>query len=160
MLRVFEKNVGYTLILNRILLSLWDYLIFYLKKPDVQYYDEGVDFSNFGQYAKALASFNKALAINCNYAEAWFKGGVTRINLGSHSQALVALDKALAINPNDADVWYNRGNAPGHLKRYSDAIASYEKALAIDPDNIEIQRAKVDTMRREILVGLGAKNPY
>lgn len=37
----------------------------------VQYYNEGVSFAKLGQYAEAVASYDKAIAINPDYAGAW-----------------------------------------------------------------------------------------
>ncbi len=52
------------------------------------YYKEGSDFFKHGHYPEALASCDKAIAINPNYAEAWNGRGVALGELGRHAEAL------------------------------------------------------------------------
>jgi len=55
-------------------------------------------------YTEAVDSFDKAIAINPNYAEAWYQRGVGLHILGHDSDAVSSYDKAIAINPKDANV--------------------------------------------------------
>jgi tetratricopeptide (TPR) repeat protein len=104
----------------------------------VQYFRDGVDFAKLRQYPEALASYDKAIAINPNYYEAWVcRGGVLGL-LGRYSEAVDSCDKAIAINPNIADAWNNRGVNMGSLGRHSESLASYDKALSIDPNDANV----------------------
>jgi tetratricopeptide (TPR) repeat protein len=102
-----------------------------------QYYSDGVNFSNAGQYADALASYDKAVFIRPNNADAWLNRGVVLENLGQFSDAVDSYDKAIILQPAYAEAWYNRGIALRKLGRYADAISSYDKAIAIRPSYIE-----------------------
>jgi tetratricopeptide (TPR) repeat protein len=102
-----------------------------------QYYGDGVNFSHAGQYADALASFDKAVFIRPNNADAWLERGVVLEYLGQYSQAVDSYDKAIVLQPAYAEAWYNRGIALRKLGRYADAISSYDKAIAISPSYIE-----------------------
>jgi lipoprotein NlpI len=102
-----------------------------------QYYGDAVNFSNEGQYSEALASFDKAVFIRPNNADAWLNRGVVLENLGRYSEAIDSYDKATALQPASAEAWYGRGIALRKLGRYEDAISSYEKAIAINPSYIE-----------------------
>jgi len=102
-----------------------------------QYYGEGINLSNAGHYADALAAYDKVVFIRPNNVDAWLNRGVVLENLGRYSEAVISYDTAIAIQPRDAQVWYNRGVVLRKLGRYSDAIASYDKAIAINPDYVE-----------------------
>ena len=102
-----------------------------------QYYGDGVNFSNAGQYSEALASYDKAVFIRPNTADAWINRGVALENLGRYSEAIDSYDKATALQPASAEAWYGRGIALRKLGRFADAISSYEKAIAINPSYVE-----------------------
>ncbi|MFA5347030.1 MAG: tetratricopeptide repeat protein [Methanoregula sp.] len=102
-----------------------------------QYYGDGVNFSNAGQYADALASYDKAVFIQPGYADAWLNRGVVLENLGRYSEAVDSYDKAIVLQPSFAQAWFNRGVALRKLGRYVDAIASYDRAIAISPSYAE-----------------------
>ena len=111
----------------------------------VQYYNEGVSFAKLGQYAEAVDSCDKAIAIKPDLYEAWFNRGNALAQLGRHAEALASHDKAIAINPNDAIAWYNRGVSLYKLGRDAEAVASYDKAIAINPDHTPRRGASADS---------------
>ena len=61
-----------------------------------------VIFSNSESNSNAIASFDKAIAINPNYTEAWVGRGIILQRLGRYTEAVASYDKVLAINPNHA----------------------------------------------------------
>ena len=82
----------------------------------------------------ALASYDKALTLKPDLADAWLgRGNVFRI-LKRHDEALAAYEKALALAPDLADAWLGRGNIFWDLKRHDEAFAAYDRALALKPD--------------------------
>ena len=60
---------------------------------------------------EALASYDKALAIKPDYAEALNNRGNALQDLKRPDEALASYDKALAIKPDYAEALNNRGNA-------------------------------------------------
>jgi tetratricopeptide (TPR) repeat protein len=86
------------------------------------------------RYEDALASCERALAIQPDFAQALSNRGNVLFKLQRYDQALVSYDQALAIQPDFAQALSNRGNVLFELKRYEDALASCERALAIQPD--------------------------
>ena len=99
----------------------------------VHYYLEGNYYLEIGQYSDALASYDKATAINPNYVEAWSNRGAALGKLGRNNEDLASINKAIAINPKDCNLWYNRGVTLSRLGRDTEAVASYDKAIAINP---------------------------
>ena len=119
-------------------------LLFLLIIPSVtaanladKYYGDGLNLSAKGNYAEAVAAYDKAVFISPGNADAWNSRGIALENLGQFSEAASSYDKALTLQPMYAEAWYNRGIALRKMERYADAVASYDKALAINPSNAE-----------------------
>lgn len=53
----------------------------------------------FGQYEKALESYNRSLELDPGYGYAWFSKGVTLRNMGYYSESEECFEKALNIDP-------------------------------------------------------------
>jgi tetratricopeptide (TPR) repeat protein len=62
------------------------------------------------RHTEALASFDRALAVRPDYAEALYNRGVTLQELKRFDEALASYDRALAVRPNYAEALHNRGN--------------------------------------------------
>jgi tetratricopeptide (TPR) repeat protein len=86
------------------------------------------------RYEEALASCDRALAIQPDFAQALSNRGNALLALNRHEEGLASYDGALAIQPDFAEALNNRGNALFNLTRYEEALASYDRALAIQPD--------------------------
>jgi tetratricopeptide (TPR) repeat protein len=69
---------------------------------------------NFDQ---AIASFDKALAINPNNTKALSEKGNALVKLKDFNEAIASFDKALAINPNSTDVLNDKERALDALSR-------------------------------------------
>jgi tetratricopeptide (TPR) repeat protein len=87
-----------------------------------------------GRHEKALASYDRALAIRPEDVQALSNRGVTLGELGRHEDALTSYNKALALRPDYAPALSNRGNALRALKRLDPALAAYERALSVAGD--------------------------
>jgi Flp pilus assembly protein TadD len=101
------------------------------------FYEQALLYDFAEQYAKAIASYDKALEIKPDKHDAWNNRGIALGNLGRLSEAIASYDKALEIKPDKHEAWNNRGSALDDLGRLSEAIASYDKALEIKPDKHE-----------------------
>jgi tetratricopeptide (TPR) repeat protein len=98
------------------------------------FFEQGLLYGYAEEYAKAIASLEKALEIKPDFHEAWKKRGNALGNLGRLEEAIASYDKALEIKPDFHEAWKNRGIALGNLGRWEEAIASYDKALEFKPD--------------------------
>ncbi|HEY9849467.1 MAG TPA: tetratricopeptide repeat protein [Leptolyngbyaceae cyanobacterium] len=98
------------------------------------WFEQGYQQLMKGDFWGAIASFDKALAIQPDAHIAWYMLGVELGELGRFEEAIASFDKALAIQPDKHKAWYNRGVALDDLGQLEEEIASYEKALAIQPD--------------------------
>jgi tetratricopeptide (TPR) repeat protein len=74
-----------------------------------------------------LASYDRALAIKTNHAEALNNRGNALQDLKRFAEALASYDGALAIKPDYAEALNSRGIALRDLKRFAEALASYDR---------------------------------
>jgi predicted TPR repeat methyltransferase len=99
-----------------------------------------------GRHKEALASFDRALALRPDYAEALVNRGNALRDLGRTAQALASYDKAIAVHPSNVEALNNRGNALRELKRPQEALASFDRSLALRPDNPEVLSNRGNTL--------------
>jgi tetratricopeptide (TPR) repeat protein len=85
------------------------------------------------RFAEALASYERALAIQPNFGEAHSNSGNVLIALMRYDDALASFDRAIAARPDSAEAHCNRGNALLELERFDDAVAAFDIAIAIQP---------------------------
>ena len=87
------------------------------------------------QYEKALASYDTAIALRPDYAEAFNNRAMALRKLNRLEEALASYDKAIALKPQLAYAYVNRAKTLNKLKRHEEALASLDKALALKPDS-------------------------
>lgn len=97
----------------------------------------GLALGALGRHDEALASFDKALAINPRNADTVRNRADTLYDLGRIEEALAGYDKALEIDPRHVGALVNRGLLLRDLGRTAEALASYDKALAADSRDVE-----------------------
>jgi tetratricopeptide (TPR) repeat protein len=93
--------------------------------------------SLLGKKEMALASYDRALQIRPNYAEAHSNRGGTLHELGRFDEALESFDRALKARPDYAEALHNRGLVLHALKRFDEALACFDRALKVRPDYAE-----------------------
>ena len=114
-------------------------------------YSAGLNLTQAGNYTEAAAAFQKAVALEPSYFEAW--NGIADIlnRDGQFSPALAASNRSLAINPEYAEGWINRGQILYNIgyvyenqsdmktanALYNDQLTAFRTAEKIDPKNAE-----------------------
>jgi tetratricopeptide (TPR) repeat protein len=93
----------------------------------------GLEQANQGQLEAALASWEKALALDPQLAPAWHNRGSALGNLGRLEEALACFEEATRLNPRDALAWFHQGAILEMLEAPLSAIARYQVSLDFDP---------------------------
>jgi tetratricopeptide (TPR) repeat protein len=100
------------------------------------------------RFDEALASYDRALAVQRNHAGALCNRGVTLHELRRFDEALASYDRALAMRPDDAEALFNRGVTLQELNRIEEALASYDRALALQLDQADAFNNRGNALRQ------------
>jgi tetratricopeptide (TPR) repeat protein len=96
--------------------------------------DEGNKAYDAGDYAKALTSYNQALALDANDVQTLNNVGVTYLALNQTQNAIDSFQKATKAKADDADGFFNLGVAYNSSEKYDEAATALNRALALRPD--------------------------
>lgn len=87
-----------------------------------------------GDYRKALADYDKAIAIDPAAAQAWNDRGVLYWEMGRRDSALSDFNRAIAIRPAYDQAWNNRGGVKLEGGDLAGAVADATRALELSPE--------------------------
>jgi len=94
----------------------------------------GVCYKATGQLELAAQSFNRAVEIKSDFADAHYNLGLTLQELNQLDDAVKCYLKTLTIKPDYAEAYNNLGVTFKDLDQLDEAVKCYEKALIIKPD--------------------------
>lgn len=107
-------------------------------KPDfVAYNNRGVAYWEKGDHDHALRDFDKAIALNPDYAEAYNNRGVAYRKKDEHARAIQDYNKAIDLKPDYAEAYQNRGLAYVRQGEFARGIQDFDKAIELKPDLAE-----------------------
>jgi len=128
------------------------------------YYGRGMCFVGIGKQEEALADFEKAIAIDPKYGEAFCERGIILIAKGSKDKGCMDLRKAKGLKNEKAKGLYNsnacsamsgtfvsNGDTKMEAKDYAGAIAEYTSAIQLNSDSIQpyIKRAQCNVLLKK-----------
>jgi predicted O-linked N-acetylglucosamine transferase (SPINDLY family) len=88
---------------------------------------------DLGRMAQALASFEGAIAMAPDFADAWEKRGDVLLRLKRAEEAFASYGRALSGKPNHGPLWFNRGIAAIEIGMPDEALRCFDRVLAIEP---------------------------
>ncbi len=100
----------------------------------IAFNNRGVAYFGLAQYQRAIRDYDRAIALNSNYAEAFNNRGNAYNSLDQYARAIADLDRAIALKPGYAHAYYNRGDAYVSLRLFARAAADYDAAIAHQVD--------------------------
>ena len=108
-----------------------------------QYYDQGLDKYDTGNYQGAIADFNKAIEIDSQNADAYYYRAYARDWLEDYQAAIADYTKAIEINPQDEFVYTFRGLSREWVNDLEGACDDWRKAADLgDEDAAEYVEIK------------------
>jgi tetratricopeptide (TPR) repeat protein len=90
-----------------------------------------------GDDERAIADYDQAIALQPDYALAYYNRGVAYADKGDLDHAIADYDQAIALQPDYAVAYSSRGVAYHHKGDLDHAIANYDQAIALKPDYAE-----------------------
>ena len=91
-------------------------------------YQKGNFLLMLGQADLAIQSYNRAIELNSDDADAYISRGVAYTDMGEYDRAIVNFDKAIKLKPNYAEAYNNRGVAYDDMGDYGRAIEDYNNS--------------------------------
>jgi tetratricopeptide (TPR) repeat protein len=115
------------------------------------YYVTGNIYAGKGDYAQAVANYDKAIGLNAKNAWYFTSRCWALTEKGETDRAILDCDKAIALHPKNALAYANRGGAKEAKGQTEQAIADYKAALAMtaetDDDRLGQEDAKAAMAR-------------
>ncbi len=108
----------------------------------------------------ALANFNKALALNPTFVDAWVRKGVTLYDVGDYYEADVCFNRAVKLSPLYFKALYNRGKNRIALKDYYLAITDLLKASDLNARHVGTHLLLADAYSQLEQYELAEKHRY
>ncbi len=122
---LFSRNKQY-----RESIATYDKLI--NKQPESYvFYNRGSVKSDLGDKQAAIIDFDRAIALNPNYAKAYNNRGNAKFKLGDKQVAITDFDRVININPNFAEAYVNRGITKSELGQKQAAIADLKNGAEL-----------------------------
>lgn len=110
--------------------------------------ERAVQAQAFGDLDHARALYDRVIAIQPGYAEAWNRRATVFLAQGNYSEALRDVNEALRLEPRHFGAWGGLGAVLERLGSKDEAISAYEKALEIYPLFPSAKRG-ISRIRRE-----------
>lgn len=95
--------------------------------------NRGIALNALKRLDEAVVSYDRALALRPDYAEAHCNRGNTLQMLKRFDEAVTSYDRAISLQPNYAEAFCNRAVGLHTLGRFEQALVSYDRALALRP---------------------------
>jgi tetratricopeptide (TPR) repeat protein len=102
-----------------------------------KYLQSGESYFDKGEYGRASIQFRKALQIDHQYAEAYYRLGLTDVKLQLWPDAFRALDQAISLDPNHLAAHLKLGELQLSARQWEDARQQAAAALKLDPNNVD-----------------------
>ena len=106
----------------------------YLREEE-KWYNEGVKYTNYHEYGKALECINKAINLKPDFAMAYALRGHVYSELVRYEEAIEDYTKAISLDPNSPDFYYNRAHVYTELEDYDAAILDLTESIKRAPDH-------------------------
>lgn len=95
-------------------------------------YDSGMRLMKIGRYSQAILSFDHAVALKRDFADAYWARARGYLSLEQPENAIHDFTKVIQLRPNDALPLVDRGRVYAGQKDYQSAIDDANHAIAID----------------------------
>ncbi|MFN3966463.1 MAG: tetratricopeptide repeat protein [Endomicrobiia bacterium] len=114
-----------------------------------QHFKQGIDYTNKGEYDKAIKEFTQVITKDKNYSEAYLGLGIVYIHKGMDKEAVELLKKAIELDPNKKMAYFILARVYEKLEDDKNAIQTWEKFIALNPEEKYLKIAEKHLERLE-----------
>jgi len=97
----------------------------------------GECYEKMEHYDQALVHYDRSIALDPNWVDAWIGRGVVKDMQGRHAEAVKDLEIATQLAPDNGDAHFFLANTLGRVARYEEALAIYTKLNAMEPESLD-----------------------
>ncbi len=109
--------------------------------PDEQkqtvYMEKGDDLMLKGEFAEAEQAFQRAIALDSGYGQAYVKLGIARMRQGHLKSAFASFSRAAEIDPGNVDIQLRLATFHMLARHFPEALSILDNVLLREPRNIE-----------------------
>jgi len=113
--------------------SLWQDILKSYPAFSVAYSHRAAAYHTKGEYERAIADYNIAIALAPDQADMYNNRGISYYSRGDFEKAVADYNTALQLNPNLAEAYNNRGYAFSQMKAFEKAAADFSRAVELNP---------------------------
>lgn len=124
-------------------------LFAYVRAKPVDYYQQGLNYLNSGDYRNAVNSFNNAISSNPNNIDAYVSRAAAHEKMGNLSAAASDLTNVINRNPTHTAAIQNRAQLYQRMGRTMDALQDYSVVLSREPSNVAALVGRADIYRQQ-----------
>ena len=95
---------------------------------------QGIAQAKQGKYETAIELFNQAIAINLDFAEAYYHRGLAYDNSGKKERAIADYNQSLNLDSQQVDVYLSRATAFFALDQIQSSIIDLQVIFSLDPN--------------------------
>jgi tetratricopeptide (TPR) repeat protein len=96
-------------------------------------YEQGLAAAAAGDLDRAIASFDRAIALDSQYFPAYIERGNIKDGIGDFDGAAADYTIAISLKPQSVAAYYNRGTVLSKSGNHQAALADYNIAIGLDP---------------------------
>ena len=87
-----------------------------------------------GSYGLAALEYNRALRLNPDLTEAYYKRGYAEMELKMYPEAISDFDEVIRLDPDNAKAYGNRGIVKAKMGLHSEAIQDFNRVISQKSD--------------------------
>jgi RNA polymerase sigma-70 factor (ECF subfamily) len=115
----------------------------------VLYNNRGTACARIGKLESAIADYDKAIALNPEFATAYNNRGSAYYEQGRLDMAITEYNQSIALNPQNATAYDNRGNVYYKQGKLEQALADFGQAMVLTPDATTYNKRGLGYVKRE-----------
>jgi len=100
-------------------------------------FNRGIALNDLGRHEEALVSYEHAIRLRPDFAEAWSNRGIALNDLKRYGDALASYVRAIEFKPDYVEAWNNRGAVLVDLNRYEEALSSFDKSIELNSGYVQ-----------------------